>query len=1487
MQYYRGDKTWQSLDSSAVGIFSATGEAAGLIYLAGDLSGTAKMPTVNKVGGISALTIATFPTSIASNTSSITTNTGDIATNRGNITTNTSDIVTNRANITTNTNAIAANTSDILLKAPLASPALTGVPTAPTASTGTSSTQLANTAFVVASIISSAAPSADGTTLGKIQLAGDLTGSANSPRIGIGAINTSKILDLNVTNAKIESINGEKVIGDINGKSENVTGVINILHGGTGVTTINDMKQTFGIDHIDNISDMDKPVSTDMQIALNLKSPINSPVFTGTVGGITKDMIGLANINNTSDLNKPLSSASITELALKEYVSNKSSSTSLGSSNLLFPTQNAVKTYVDLEISNSLVPSATALLLGKIKLGGDLNGTGSSADAPIISNLVITTNKIADASVTDQKIVSMSASKLLGNISGNAVNMTGILSIANGGTGATNASNAKLALGLENVNNISDANKEISAATNIALGLKANLVSPNFTGTVSAPNFTGNLSGNSSTANSLNTARTINGINFDGSSNIIVPDNTRILLSEKAANNGVATLDGSGKVLISQLPVGAQSFKGTWNAATNTPTLTDGSGTAGWTYIVSNAGTQNLGSQSILFNAGDNVIYNGAVWQQTPNTSSVISVNNQQGVIILSSSDIAEGSNSYFTNARSRTSISATSPVFYNNLTGAISSQPASISQSGYLSSSDWSTFNSKQEAGNFITPSSAETLTNKTLTNPVINAPSGITKNDIGLPNVNNTSDALKSVLSASKLTTSITINGTLFDGSANINISDPSKISSSEKASINGVATLDGFGKIPANQMTSIAISNTFVIASEVDMLALTTAQRGDIAIRSDIHTSLILTALPYSNLSNWQELLTPLATVQTVNGKQGVVTLNSGEIQEGSNLYYTDARVAGKEATIISGTNSQYFRGDKTWQTLNANTIGLANVDNTADYNKSVFAATKLTTPRKINEIIFDGTEDITITATTNDATSTIKGRILLGGDLNGVGSSSLTPIISLAAISNEKVADNAISTSKILDENITESKIANLAVTDAKIQTISGSKIIGNISGKAANVTTNANLNGDVQSIGNTTTVTKLNGVSLSALSTGIIKNNTSTGFPTIAVAGTDFEFPITAGTNSQYWRGDKTWQTLNSTVVGLANVNNTSDIDKPLSTATSAYVLANADRYNSISAGNEISTTSTTDVLATGMSFTPTAGKYIVNFNSEYSIVPGDRTGQAQIDLNAAYLNLMSKTVTNSTHAAGYGAGETLSPGVYYNGGAVTTTGTLTLDAGGNPNAEFVFQIGAAFSTGAGFTVILANGASACNVYFIAEGAIALGANTVMKGMLLSNSGAVSLGSLSNVQGNLFSSAGSIGLDASTVNTLTGCANNFGTINNFAIFSKSGIISNAGASSITGDIASNTGTVSGFESATLNGSIYASGASNATANFSVYQNGILIPFSSRKRKSTLNLGEINLQALATISSSGSIEIRWNIDLGTVKMQNRILTIQQVR
>lgn len=67
----------------------------------------------------------------------------------------------------------------------------------------------------------------------------------------------------------------------------------------------------------------------------------------------------------------------------------------------------------------------------------------------------------------------------------------------------------------------------------------------------------------------------------------------------------------------------------------------------------------------------------------------------------------------------------------------------------------------------------------------------------------------------------------------------------------------------------------------------------------------------------------------------------------IQDSSNRFVTDAEKTtwnAKQANITTGANNQYFRGDKTWQTLDKTAVGLANVDNTADLNKPISTATQ---------------------------------------------------------------------------------------------------------------------------------------------------------------------------------------------------------------------------------------------------------------------------------------------------------------------------------------------------------------------------------------------------------------------------------------------------------------------------------------------------------------------------------------------------------------
>ena len=132
-----------------------------------------------------------------------------------------------------------------------------------------------------------------------------------------------------------------------------------------------------------------------------------------------------------------------------------------------------------------------------------------------------------------------------------------------------------------------------------------------------------------------------------GNSGIYFNDSTfqstaGIPLTQRGNALGVATLDSAGLVPLAQLPItGATVYKGTYDASTNTPTLVNGVGTAGWQYAVVVAGTQNFGAGPVVMNIGDFVIYDGATWNDIPlGGSGVTSFNTRTGAVTLSSADI-------------------------------------------------------------------------------------------------------------------------------------------------------------------------------------------------------------------------------------------------------------------------------------------------------------------------------------------------------------------------------------------------------------------------------------------------------------------------------------------------------------------------------------------------------------------------------------------------------------------------------------------------------------------------------------------------------------------------------------------------------------------------------------------------------------------------------------------------------------------------------
>jgi hypothetical protein len=179
------------------------------------------------------------------------------------------------------------------------------------------------------------------------------------------------------------------------------------------------------------------------------------------------------------------------------------------------------------------------------------------------------------------------------------------------------------------------------------------------------------------------------------------------------ASDSILTAFGKTQSQINAL-VGGVQYQGVWNASTNTPTLTSSVGVQGHYYVVNVAGNTNLNGITD-WQVGDWAIFSESVWQKVDNTESVSSVNGFTGAVSLTTDNIPEGStNLYFLNSRARLALSATSPLGYNNTTGVFSIQQASGSQNGYLSSTDWTTFNSKQDYlnGTGLVKSTAGTIT-------------------------------------------------------------------------------------------------------------------------------------------------------------------------------------------------------------------------------------------------------------------------------------------------------------------------------------------------------------------------------------------------------------------------------------------------------------------------------------------------------------------------------------------------------------------------------------------------------------------------------------------------------------------------------------------------------------------------------------------------------------------------------------------------------
>jgi hypothetical protein len=363
------------------------------------------------------------------------------------------------------------------------------------------------------------------------------------------------------------------------------------------------------------------------------------------------------------------------------------------------------------------------------------------------------------------------------------------------------------------------------------------------------------------------TGKLLTGLNLTGGGSIAATDS--ILQAFGKVQNQISGL------------AGGVTYQGVWNASTNTPTLTSSVGTKGYYYIVDVAGSTNLNGITD-WKVGDWVIFNGSTWDKVDNTDAVSSVNGFTGAVSLTTSNIAEGTNLYYLDSRARlalsftagsgaynnttgvitiptntsqltnganfitlSSLSASSPLAYNSGTGAFSIQVANGSQNGYLSSTDWTTFNSKQAALTLTTTGSSGS---STLVGATLNVPTYTLSGLGGVPT-----------------SRQLTINGTAYDLSADRSWS---------------VGTVTSVGLSSAT--SGVTIGSTPITTSGTITLAIATAsgsQQG------------LLSSTDWTTFNNKQNALTnPVTgtgTTNTLSKFTGASTIGNSNVTDTGSL------------------------------------------------------------------------------------------------------------------------------------------------------------------------------------------------------------------------------------------------------------------------------------------------------------------------------------------------------------------------------------------------------------------------------------------------------------------------------------------------------------------------------------------------------------------------------------------------------------------------
>jgi hypothetical protein len=750
----------------------------------------------------------------------------------------------------------------------------------------------------------------------------------------------------------------------------------------------------------------------------------------------------------------------------------------------------------------------------------------------------------------------------------------GVLGIAGGGTGATIVADARLNLGLDQVNNTSDAAKPVSTATQTALNLKANVT-----------DVTSGLALKANTAD-VNTGLALKANTTDMTAALAAKADTGTIKSfvlTQVAAATIADTDASTKGKI-QL---AGDLAGTADAPTvpglalkensankSTNLSTDGASDTKYpsvksvkTYVdaqVSGAtiADANATSKGKVQLAGDlagtaaaptvpglalkensankstNVSTDGASDSKYPSVKAVKSYVDAQLAAGVTSATIADADAStkgkiQLTGDLGGTAAAPTVPGLALKanatdvvlLTSVVNSNTASI------------TANTSSIAGETTRATAAEL----TLSTSVAANTASITANTSSI-----TAETTRATAAELALTNSVAANTASITANTSSIAGETTRATAAELALTNSVAA--NTASITANT-SSITAETTRATAAELTLTtsvaantASITANIAAIDLKAPIASPIFTGTLTAPIYATTPQLLTSGSTI-TWNPTQGLNA--SVTLDQNSTLSFSATPPSGSYGTLVV---TQDGTGGRTI-TLPATANKVLGSTSTTSIALSTSAGAK-----DILNFYYDGTNcywnigqgygTAATPASTNLANS-VTGTLPVAN--GGTGATTLTGLVKGSGTS---ALIAAVAGTDYLAPNGSAANLTNFPTLNQ------------NTTGNAATVTTNANLTGDVTSVGNTSTVVKINGTSLASLSTGILKNTTTTGVPTIAVAGTDYQAPIsltTTGTGSA---------TLSGTTLNIPLVSSTVNT----STLSGTVALANGGTGQTTIAG---------------------------------------------------------------------------------------------------------------------------------------------------------------------------------------------------------------------------------------------------------------------------------------------------------------------------